>query len=98
MNVPACQQCGCHNRIGTNYCVKCGAEIRSTPEMAAAKASKSEAENKQKAVYLLFFFLVFAVIDITILYQFPTLLVVGLFADGGITALLWRGGWGAAGN
>jgi hypothetical protein len=57
--------------------------------MVAAKAAKSKAENKQKALYLLFFFLVFAVIDITILYQFPTLLVVGLFADGGITALLW---------
>ena len=89
--MPACQQCGWHNKIGNNYCVKCGAEIRLTPEMAAAKAAKSEAENKQKALYLLLFFLVFAVIDITTLYQFPALLIVGLFADGAITALLYYG-------
>lgn len=87
--MPACRQCGFHNRVGTNYCVKCGAEIRLAPEMVAARAAKSEAENKQKVSYLLFFFVVFAVIDITILYQFPTLLLLGLFADGGVTALLW---------
>lgn len=87
--MPPCKQCGYPNKLANNYCVKCGSEIQVTSEILAAKAEKAEAQSQQRAMYLLAFFLLFAVIDIAILYEFPTLLIGGLIADGAITAFVW---------
>jgi uncharacterized membrane protein YvbJ len=65
--MPACKQCGYPNKIGNNYCVKCGSEIQITPEIQAAKAEKAHAQNQQKAVHLLAFFLLSIIILIILL-------------------------------
>ncbi len=65
--MPACKECGYPNKIGNNYCVKCGSEIQITPEIQAAKAEKAKAQNKQIAVYLLAFFFLSIVILIILL-------------------------------
>ena len=87
--MPPCKQCGYPNRIGNNYCVKCGAEIQLTPEIQAAKAQKTAAENEQRMIYLLGFFFLFAVTDVIALYDFPPALIGGLIADAAITCFLW---------
>jgi len=69
--------------------VKCGAEIQLTPEIQAAKAQKTAAENEQRMIYLLGFFFLFAVTDVIALYDFPPALIGGLIADAAITCFLW---------
>jgi hypothetical protein len=69
--------------------VKCGAEIQLTAEIQAAKAQKAAAENQQKMLYLLGFFLLFAVIDVTAMYELPSALFGGLIVDAAITCFFW---------
>jgi hypothetical protein len=57
--------------------------------MQEAKAKTVNAQNQRRAVYLTFFFLSFAVIDVATMYDFPTLLITGLIADAAMSTFIW---------
>jgi len=87
--MPVCKKCGHENREAHRYCVKCGAEIQLTKEQLEKRVANEAAERGQKALYIFFFFIVFAIIDIAVAYEFPAIVVGGLLIDAIICALLW---------
>lgn len=84
-----CKKCGYQNREDNEYCVNCGEKIELTNEEIEARTTKKSTEKEQKALYLVFLFIIFAVIDIAVAYDFPLILISGLLIDAIIVAFLW---------
>lgn len=89
VKMPVCKKCGYHNKEGNKYCVNCGAKIELAKEDLEAKVAKEAAEKEQKALYLFLVFVMFAIIDIVVAYDFPSILIGGLLTDALICAFLW---------
>lgn len=87
--MPTCKKCGYQNKTGNKYCVNCGAELELTKEDFEARIIQERGERQQKALYLLAFFVMFAIIDIVVAYDFPLLIIGGLLTDAIICAFLW---------
>lgn len=83
-----CKKCGYQNIEGNKYCVNYGEILELSEGELKAGVTKERIEKEQKALYVFFMFILFAVIDVLFAYEFPEIMISGLLIDAVICAFI----------